>query len=104
MLITFSLVLIGWVFFRAASLEQAWTYLSHIFHFDMQIELLQIERYSFEMIPLLLVLIGIEWVCRKQEFPLYASKYDYIKTMGILIMILLFGSFSTLQDFIYFQF
>ena len=78
--------------------------MQRIFYFDMQIELLQIGRYSFEMIPLLLMLVSVEWIYRKQEFPLGSSRYEYIKTIGILLMILIFGSFSNLQEFIYFQF
>ena len=104
MLVTFIVVSIGWVFFRADSLSQAWGYLQGIGRLDFHIELLRIERYTFEMIPLLLVLILVEWMYRKQEFPLGSSRYEYIKTIGILLMILLFGSFSNLQEFIYFQF
>ena len=104
MLSTFLLVLLGFIFFRTESIPQAWEYMQRILHFDMQIELLQIERYSFEMIPLLLMLVSVEWIYRKQEFPLGSSRYEYIKTIGILLMILIFGSFSNLQEFIYFQF
>ena len=104
MLSTFLLVLLGFIFFRTESILQAWEYMQRIFYFDMQIELLQIGRYSFEMIPLLLMLVSVEWIYRKQEFPLGSSRYEYIKTIGILLMILIFGSFSNLQEFIYFQF
>ncbi len=104
MLSTFMVVLVGWVFFRSETLSQALGYLKGIFNFDFHFELLNIGRYTVEMLPLLIILISIEWFCRKQEFPLCSPRYEYIKTIGIVIMILVFGSFSTLQDFIYFQF
>lgn len=101
---TFSLVLLGWVFFRAESIDHALVYLNHIVNFDMQIELLPIERYTVEMIPLILLLISVEWIFRKEEFPLIKKSHHYIKSFVVILMILLFGSFSNVKDFIYFQF
>ena len=92
------------IFFRAISLSQAWDYIVGIGYFDMGIELLSIGRYSFEMLPLITIMLFFEWFSRKQEFPLASSNYSYVKTIAIIIMILVFGSFSYIQDFVYFQF
>lgn len=101
---TYIITLFGWVFFRANTLKDALAYLQEMAKGDFKIEMLHIERYSFEMLPLILLLISIEWVSRKKEFPLLSSKFRYLKTFGIIVLILLFGSFSEIQDFIYFQF
>ena len=103
-LITFSLVVLGWIFFRANSIGHAIAYVKRIFMFDFDIEMLRIERYSFEVLPFILLLLLIEWVSRTKEFPLYSPKYSLLKVSIVVVMILIFGSFSEIQEFIYFQF
>lgn len=104
LLITYCIVLFGWIFFRAASIKDAIEYINGILKGDFSIEMLKIERFSFEILPLLLILLGIEWFSRNKEFPLYSAKPDYIKVSLVITIILVFGSFSIAQDFIYFQF
>lgn len=102
--ITYCIALFGWIFFRAASIKDAIEYINGIFKMNFKLEMLEIERYSFEIIPLILILLGIEWFSRNKEFPLYSTKPNYIGVSFIIAMILIFGSFSEAQDFIYFQF
>ncbi len=104
LLITYCIALFGWVFFRAASIKDAIEYIRGILKWEFSIEMLKIERFSFEIIPLILILLGIEWFSRNKEFPLFSTKPEYIKVSLIIVMILIFGSFSIPQDFIYFQF
>lgn len=101
---TFLLSVLAWIFFRSPDLEQAINFVSNIFLTNWKIERLAIERYSFEFLPLVLILLGIEWFYRKKEFPLLTDKKFQIKTIGVILLILLFGSFSDLNSFIYFQF
>lgn len=102
--ITYGIVLVGWIFFRAASIKDAIEYIRGILKWDFSMEMLNIERFSFELIPLILILLGIEWFSRNKEFPLFSAKPNYLKVSLIILMILMFGSFSIPQDFIYFQF
>ncbi|RBP27171.1 D-alanyl-lipoteichoic acid acyltransferase DltB (MBOAT superfamily) [Oceanihabitans sediminis] len=101
---TYCIALFGWVFFRATSIKTAFEYIGGIFKGDFSIEMLRLERFSFELLPLILILLGIEWFSRNSEFPLCSAKPNYIKVGAVIIMILVFGSFSIAQDFIYFQF
>ena len=104
LIFTYCIALFGWIFFRAASVQDAIEYINGILKWDLKIEMLKIERFSFEIIPLILVLLGIEWFSRNKEFPLNSIKPNYIGVSLIIILILIFGSFSEAQDFIYFQF
>src|SRR5690606_35389328 len=102
LIITYCIALFGWIFFRASSIKDAIEYIRGILKWDFSIEMLKIERFSFEIIPLILILLGIEWFSRNKEFPLFSTKPNYIKVSFIIAMILIFGSFSIPQDFIYF--
>ncbi|MDX1462851.1 MAG: MBOAT family O-acyltransferase, partial [Marinirhabdus sp.] len=101
---TFIVVLLGWVFFRAPSIEIAFDYLGHMFQFEYGMTMLHIGRYPFEMLPLVALLLYTEWLARHIEFPLYSNKFSILKVGFFIAMIMIFGSFSNMQDFIYFQF
>lgn len=102
--LNFILVTFAWIFFRAASVSQAMAYIKRILAFDFSLDRLKIERFPFEIFPLIALLVGIEWIYRNKEFPLYSdSKYQH-KAILIIFCIMLFGSFTDLNDFIYFQF
>ncbi len=103
-LVTFVLTVFAWIFFRANNLEHAFNYLGNIFSFQFEIEKLMIERFAFEILPLIAVLLIIEWFSRAKEHPLKQTNYLYFKALGLIAMILIFGSFSEMQEFIYFQF
>lgn len=102
--VTFSLVCIAWIFFRANSLSEAFKYVGRIINqLEFKITYLSIERYNIEMLLILLVFILLEWTHRKQEHP-FQGKYKWIKINFIILMILILGVYSNHNDFIYFQF
>ncbi len=101
---TFALVCLGWVFFRANSIYHAVLYLEGIVSADFTLERLDINRFSFELIPLLIPFILFEWIYRKKEFPMESKQIQWVKAPALILLILLFGSFSEITEFIYFQF
>ena len=103
-LITFTLTSSTWIFFRAASMTEAIGYFSGIFKGTLKLDRLHIERYPFEILPLIIVLVTIEWIHRNEEFPLLKDTRFQLKTIFIIALLLLFGSYSNINDFIYFQF
>ena len=104
LLSTFVIVTLGWIFFRAASVLEAIHYIERIFLFQHNFEIMAIARYPFEALPFIGILLSFEWVSRHKEFPLYRAKFAIPKVTLVLLLILIFGSFSAIQDFIYFQF
>lgn len=103
-LLTFVLTVFAWIFFRANNLTHAFNYIGDIFSFNFKIEKLLIERFAFEIIPLIGFLLIIEWISRNKEHPLKNSSHLFFKALGLIAMILIFGSFSEMKEFIYFQF
>jgi D-alanyl-lipoteichoic acid acyltransferase DltB (MBOAT superfamily) len=104
MLLTFSLTTFAWIFFRANTISEAFHYIQKIIQFDLSIERININRFPFEFLPMILLLLIFEWYARKEEFPLYKKSKYHAKTFIICTLILLLGSFSNIEDFIYFQF
>ena len=104
MLLTFSLTTFAWIFFRANTISEAIHYIQKILQFDLSIERINMNRFPFEFIPIIVLLIVLEWYARKEEFPLYKKSKYHVKTFAICVLILLLGSFSNIEDFIYFQF
>ncbi|MFD1014606.1 MBOAT family O-acyltransferase [Winogradskyella rapida] len=103
--ITFILTLIAWVFFRAENVASAFSYLNQVSAFTVNfMEKLHIERYAFEILPLIAFLLIVEWFTRKKVFPLEKVKSPITSSLVIILFIFVFGSFSNLQEFIYFQF
>jgi hypothetical protein len=85
-------------------MEFAFSYITNIFSNPWELKRLAIERYSVEFLPLVLVLILIEWMYRNESFPLLNDSKFQLKTVAVIVLILMFGSFSDLNNFIYFQF
>lgn len=104
MLVTFLLVTLAWVFFRAETIHAAFSYNLRLFsNLNFNIEYLSIERYSIEILALIGIFILFEWFNRHAEHP-FTGKFKWIKIIGVLVMILTLGVYSNHQDFIYFQF
>ncbi|MEZ4857200.1 MAG: MBOAT family O-acyltransferase [Flavobacteriaceae bacterium] len=97
-------ITLGMVIFRSPSLEVAYGYIIAMFQFNFSLEILEIGRYSFEMLPLILLFVFMEWFNQKKEFPICSNEYEYVKVSFLIALILFFGSFSNAQDFIYFKF
>ena len=102
-LITFSFICFAWIFFRSKTIGNAFEYINQILKLKFNIEYLNIERYSIEMLFLLILFVLIEWFSKNSEEPI-SGKWSYFKLLTCIILIFVLGSFSNPQDFIYFQF
>ncbi|MBI9098402.1 MAG: MBOAT family protein [Spirochaetaceae bacterium] len=109
MIITFSLTVFAWIFFRAKDLNHAFRYISGIFSKSLfSIPNLYDQRSVLVLVITLFVFLFIEWIGRNDE---YAIEKIAIKTHLIfrwsfyyLIMFSLFLFTGQEQQFIYFQF
>lgn len=102
--ITFSLVCLGWIFFRAASISVAIGYLQRLLYFDnFKIQYLAIERYNVELILLIISFIAFEWHHRRLEHP-FSGRFRILKIAVVILFLLTLGVYSDYQEFIYFQF
>jgi len=102
---TFMLSAFAWIFFRAKTVFGAYSYIKNIFKFNFngKIQYFSIERYSIELLLLLLLFIVCEWNSRENEHPIN-GKFATLKVLSIILSILIFGAFSNPKNFIYFQF
>ncbi len=102
---TFLLVAFAWIFFRSESVGDAFGYIGRIFASDFRggIEYLANDRYSVEILGLLLLFVVFEWNARESEHP-FTGKFRNLKLFAILSGLILLGAYSNASDFIYFQF
>ncbi len=108
-LLTFSLTVFAWIFFRAENIQHAFSYISKIFSisFFTVPAILSIKRVLLTIL-VTIIFIGIEWLGREDEYAIekfganwnvfFRYSFYYI----IIIVIYLFS--GTEQQFIYFQF
>ena len=107
-LLTFSLTVIAWIYFRAPSITDANHYImrmvSRIYQYtDTTIEYVYSSLWIF-----ILILLLVEWVHREKEHGLQISKikvplgFRWASYFTIIVLISLFGAAQ--QEFIYFQF
>ena len=115
MLLTFTMVVLAWVFFRADNLSHAFIYINEmflgLFHSEGYTETISLlDSEIGYTTPLLVVLfIAIEWLGREGQYaieniaqkwpPFYRYTFYYL----IVFTIMYFGNFNENQ-FIYFQF
>lgn len=108
-LLTFSLTVFAWIFFRASNVTHAFSYISEIF----SISLFTIPHFpGIEFTPPIILLtflfILIEWFEREQQYAIaqmgikWKRPLRYSFYYAIIIAILWFGGKE--QQFIYFQF
>jgi alginate O-acetyltransferase complex protein AlgI len=106
-LITFSLTVFAWIFFRAVSVQDAFGYISKIFSNSLFTYPIIIEESKY-IILLIIAFIVIEWIGRRGNYGLQLvfSKSHQITRWSLYIVILLFVFFYSgeQQEFIYFQF
>lgn len=103
-LTTFMLTCLAWIFFRASSIGVAIDYIKRMFTQGVfQSQYLVNQRYSDELLLLILLFISIEWRYRTQVEPL-SGRYSWAKVSFCLVGIGLWGVFSDYKEFIYFQF
>ena len=110
MLLTFILVVLGWIIFRAESISQAGGYLYDMFANGLfRTPYMQELRHSAPLALGLLMMIAFEWWNRAEAHGLAINKtipWQWIRRIvyiGVAMYILYFGKFDYNQ-FIYFQF
>jgi len=98
--VTFTLVTIGWVFFRSETIGDSFIYLNNMI-FDVSIP----NKYRSELISVV-VFIFIEYLIRKDErlnLKLFKNHlFNYI--LYAIILLFIISNFYEKSDFIYFQF
>lgn len=104
-LVTFVMVSLTWVFFRADSISQAFNYLLEIFSQSL-IEVPTI--FSLKVVFAIIIVLFLEYLNRHQKFGLDFKKLSKVKSYGLyyflLIMIIYYAIEFKQQGFIYFQF
>jgi hypothetical protein len=103
-LATFTLSCVAWIFFRAKSINIAFDYIEQIFsNGTFTSQFLQNERYSYELILLVLTFVLVEWNSRYKIEPI-SGKYSGLKMALGLLAIIALGTYADYKEFIYFQF
>lgn len=102
--ITFAITCFAWIFFRAKSIGEAFSYIKRMF-IDVRFssQYLENERYNYELLLLIFTFIIVEWNFKNQVEPI-SGKYSWLKLALCLIAIIALGTFSDYKEFIYFQF
>ena len=105
MIITFSLTVFAWIFFRAENIEHALAYLKRIF----TTSLFEIPSYRPSDLFILIVLFfSVEWIGRNKSFAIEGLKlyqFKIPKYLFYFVLVLIIFIFQGVkQDFIYFQF
>ena len=101
---TFAITCFAWIFFRAKTIHDALAYIKRMvtdLHFTPQY--FNFERYSYELLFMLLLFVMVEWNNRYKIEPL-SGKYSWIKVIMSIMAILALGVFTDYKNFIYFQF
>lgn len=113
MVITFSLTVIAWIFFRAETVGKAVTYIKNIFTkglFSMPDEraFIGITTNPFFAIFLIAIFMLIEWLGREQQYALAKLGLAWRKPVRwafyYVLIIAVFLFMGKEQQFIYFQF
>ena len=106
-LLTFFLVLVGWIFFRANNLKDAFYIITHVFTNWSLSDLTIIGRGQFIIAAsLIILLLFIEFWQERLNICEFFSKRLFLRwcfSLAIVLGILFFGVFQE-KDFIYFQF
>lgn len=107
--ITFHLVCFAWIFFRADTLADALTLIQNMLIFSADHQPVALGKVEMAVaIAAPLILESVQWVQRRGSIGrLLREKPAVLRWAlysGLLLLILLFGSMATEQQFIYFQF
>ncbi len=112
MVLTFALVVLGWIFFRADSIGDAFGYLAHIPHRSLlSVPFLMNRAFYIPLAIAVLAMFVAEWLGRTKEHPLkYIECYSVFRYRVVrcclyaLFLILCFTHRGAVEAFIYFQF
>ena len=105
MLLTFLLVVFGWIVFRAESIRDAWQYVCRVFSSSLftSPDASGVTGFSVAI----LIMIIVEWIQRHKEHALDLSEVRAGVLRYIIYITVLFLTFSLgghEENFIYFQF
>ena len=102
--VTFHLVCLAWLFFRAGSIEQAWLYLAGLAKCTLACDLRTVTVAGFYLT--LVLLIDLPCWAFDQELPLRASAPWFVRgaVQAAAVILISFIGASGVQKFIYFQF
>jgi D-alanyl-lipoteichoic acid acyltransferase DltB (MBOAT superfamily) len=107
MLLTFFLVVVGWVIFRAENIGQAWDYLCRIFSSSLFTLPNQNRKLTLVALIYSIILLTVEWSQRNKQHALQIDsvKYRAIR-WGICLLAVLYiiTNAGSQAEFIYFQF
>ena len=104
-LLTFSMTVFAFIFFRANDLSHAFEYISRIVSWSAFTKPQGIEN---ELVWLLIVFIIIEWTGRENQFAIEKTGFNWPKPLRLafyyLLLLIIFLYAGSSQEFIYFQF
>ncbi len=108
-LLTFLLVVLGWIIFRAETITQAWEYICGICNVSLfSIPFLHNRYFYIPLFTCLLLMLSTEWINRNSSHPFDLSQVNshIIKyaIYFVIITLIIFFTPATPSPFIYFQF
>lgn len=102
--LTFLLATFAWIFFRAKTITDAFSYIKRLFtDLKFSIQYLDNERYTPELLLLVFAFIGVEWFNKYKVEPI-SGKLEWLKVILCIAALLALGVYSDYKEFIYFQF
>ena len=105
MIVTFSVTVFAWIFFRAENISHAFKYISKIFSFST---LSKPEIFPKILLLLIAGFIIIEWLGREHQYALARIGFRWPKLIRwgfyYIIILAMFKFAGSQQQFIYFQF
>ena len=107
MLLTFIIVAIGWIFFRSATISDAFAFISTMLNPSIIASILVVKGLNINILLLCILIMAIfEWFNRNHEFGLDISGWNVV-VRHLVYWVLLFAILVYIaenESFIYFQF
>ena len=108
MLLTFFLAVVGWIVFRANTIEEAWNFICRLLNKSLfSVPWLDSRHYYLPVIISIVLMLVVEWLQRNKEhaFDLSGIKSHVLKFGIYYVMVAaLFWFGGRAESFIYFQF
>ena len=109
MLVTFILILIGWVFFRSETLTDSFIYLRRMFlEFSWGAYEHPLGYRMIDYFALLIFFLIYEYIIRKDERNPFKFKSRYVRfamyTLTVFLLLLFYDDTLNNRSFVYFQF
>ena len=106
MLLTFFLAVVGWIIFRAESIEMAWKYVCGICDASLFTVFIK-KKIALSNSIFIVIMLAVEWLQKDKTHGLEISriKNGWLRfAIYYAIILLILGSWGQEQTFIYFQF